>query len=101
MNYITKKLDFSNQTLEEMSLNSKNFYNLIKKRRSVRDFKNDEVLFSAFSEGGHSLVEDVDYISAATATSLVLEGGIGSLARLRLFRIIPFPGLIYSACASV
>ena len=45
MEYITKKLDFSNQTLEEMSLNSKNFYNLIKKRRSVRDFKNDEVNF--------------------------------------------------------
>ena len=33
MKYITKKLDFSNQTLEEMSLNSKKFYNLIKKRR--------------------------------------------------------------------
>ena len=41
MKYITKKLDFSNQTLEEMSLNSKKFYNLIKKRRSVRDFKID------------------------------------------------------------
>ena len=46
MKYITKKLDFSNQTLEEMSLNSKKFYNLIKKRRSVRDFKNDEVDFA-------------------------------------------------------
>ena len=45
MRYITKKLDFSNQTLEEMCLNSKKFYNLIKKRRSVRDFKNDEVDF--------------------------------------------------------
>ena len=41
MKYITKKLDFSNQTLEEMSSNSKKFYNLIKKRRSVRDFKID------------------------------------------------------------
>ena len=45
MNYITKKLDFSNQTLEEMSLNSKKFYNLIKKRRSVRDFKKDVIDF--------------------------------------------------------
>ena len=45
MKYITKKLDFSNQTLEEMSLNSKKFYNLIKKRRSVRDFKNDVINF--------------------------------------------------------
>ena len=45
MKYITKKLDFSNQTLEEMSLNSKKFYNLIKKRRSVRNFKKDIIDF--------------------------------------------------------
>ena len=45
MKYITKKLDFSNQTLKEMSLNSKRFYNLIKKRRSVRDFKKDVIDF--------------------------------------------------------
>ena len=45
MKYITKKLDFSNQTLKEMSLNSKKFYNLIKKRRSVRDFKKDVINF--------------------------------------------------------
>ena len=46
MKYITKKLDFSNQTLEEMNLNSKKFYNLIKKRRSVRDFKKDVTDFT-------------------------------------------------------
>ena len=45
MKYITKKLDFSNQTLKEMSLNSKKFYNFIKKRRSVRDFKKDIIDF--------------------------------------------------------
>jgi iodotyrosine deiodinase len=39
MEFITKKLDFSNQTIKEMEINSKHFYNLIKKRRSVRDFK--------------------------------------------------------------
>ena len=46
MKYITKNLDFSNQTLEEMNLNSKKFYNLIKKRRSVRDFKKDLIDFT-------------------------------------------------------
>ena len=46
MKYITKKLDFSNQTLEEMNLNSKKFYNLIKKRRSIRDFKKDVIDFT-------------------------------------------------------
>lgn len=45
MKFITKKLEFSNQTINEMKINSKNFYNLIKKRRSVRDFKKDSVHF--------------------------------------------------------
>ena len=45
MEFKTKKLDFSNQTIKEMKINSKNFYNLIKKRRSVRDFKKDTIDF--------------------------------------------------------
>ena len=45
MEFITKKLDFSNQTIKEMKLNSENFYNLIKKRRSVRDFKKQNIDF--------------------------------------------------------
>ena len=45
MEFITKKLDFSNQTITEMKLNSKNFYNLAKKRRSVRDFKKQKIDF--------------------------------------------------------
>ena len=45
MEFITKKLDFSNQTIKDMRINSKSFYNLIKKRRSVRDFKKDTIDF--------------------------------------------------------
>ena len=45
MEFITKKLDFSNQTIIDMRINSKSFYNLIKKRRSVRDFKKDTIDF--------------------------------------------------------
>ena len=37
-NYITEDLKFSNQTLDEMKINSKKFYNSIKNRRSIRDF---------------------------------------------------------------
>ncbi len=36
--YITEELKFSNQTIDEMKLNSEKFYNLISKRRSVRNF---------------------------------------------------------------
>ncbi len=45
MDFITKKLDFSNQTVKEMKLNSKKFYNTIKKRRSVRDFDTSNIDF--------------------------------------------------------
>ncbi len=45
MKYLTKKLNFSNQTVKEMATNSQNFYNLIKKRRSVRDFKDQTINF--------------------------------------------------------
>ncbi len=41
------------------------------------DFKNDEVLFNAYSPGGLSLVADSDYISAVAATSLITESGLG------------------------
>ncbi len=37
--YITEDLDFSNQTVIDMQFNSKKFYERIKKRRSVRNFK--------------------------------------------------------------
>ncbi|MFL2520438.1 MAG: nitroreductase family protein [Alphaproteobacteria bacterium] len=37
--YITEELNFSNQTSFDMKNNSKKFYNSIKKRRSIRDFK--------------------------------------------------------------
>ena len=45
MDFITKKLNFSNQTIKEMKLNSKNFYDFIKTRRSVRDFKKENINF--------------------------------------------------------
>ena len=38
--YITEELKFSNQTINEMRLNSENFYKSISKRRSVREFDN-------------------------------------------------------------
>jgi zinc protease len=40
------------------------------------DFKNDEILFSAFSPGGHSLYADDDYQSASSAAAIVDMAGI-------------------------
>jgi zinc protease len=41
------------------------------------DFKNDEILFTAYSAGGHSLVTDEEFIPAVTATAIAEEAGVG------------------------
>ena len=41
------------------------------------DFRNDEVVFGAFSPGGHSLVPDADHVSALYAGQLVAGSGVG------------------------
>jgi len=52
------------------------------------DFKNDEILFSASSPGGNSLVENVDFMAAQTATSVVVESGIGSFTKIELDKLL-------------
>ena len=39
MKYITEKLFFTKQSINEMKFNSKNFYNHMNKRRTIRDFQ--------------------------------------------------------------
>lgn len=48
------------------------------------NFKNDEVLFRAFSKGGHSLVKDADYYSALYAAQLVSQSGVGNFSAIDL-----------------
>lgn len=48
------------------------------------DFKADEVLFSAYSPGGTSLVSDADYMSAALASQIMANGGVGQFSRVDL-----------------
>jgi zinc protease len=44
------------------------------------NFKNDEILFRAFSKGGHSLVKDADYHSAYNAAAIVAQSGVGNFS---------------------
>jgi zinc protease len=48
------------------------------------DFKNDQVLLSSFSPGGHSLVADEDFVSASFADTLVGNGGLGEFSQIEL-----------------
>ena len=48
------------------------------------DFKNDEVLFSAFSPGGTSLAADSTFRSAQQASTVVSLGGVGAFSAVDL-----------------
>ena len=48
------------------------------------DFQNDQILFQAFSPGGHSLVADDLFVPAATASTVVAQGGIGEFSAVAL-----------------
>lgn len=48
------------------------------------DFKNDEILFTAYSPGGTSLIDEADYLSGRLAASIVAESGLGAFDQTAL-----------------
>lgn len=48
------------------------------------DFKNDEVLMTAFSPGGHSLYPDEMYESASNAARIIDQSGVGEFDAVQL-----------------
>jgi zinc protease len=50
-------------------------------------FKEDEILFRAYSPGGTSLASDADYIPASFATGVVGLGGLGGFNAIDLRKI--------------
>ncbi|HVG11164.1 MAG TPA: insulinase family protein [Thermoanaerobaculia bacterium] len=48
------------------------------------DFKNDEILLTSYSPGGHSLVPDAEFPSALFATALIGEAGFGQFDSISL-----------------
>ncbi len=52
------------------------------------DFKNDSIVLSGFSPGGHSLVSDADFPSARYASQIVGAGGVGKHSTLALTKLL-------------
>lgn len=52
--------------------------NGVKVLLKVTDFKNDQILFSAFSPGGTSLYADKQFRSASSASQIIAANGIGN-----------------------
>ena len=48
------------------------------------DYKNDEILLTSYSPGGHSLVSDAEFPSALFATALIGEAGFGRFDSISL-----------------
>lgn len=48
------------------------------------DFQNDRIYISAFSPGGHSLVPDEQYYSAAYSDAIVMRSGVGAFDEVAL-----------------
>ncbi len=49
-------------------------------------FKDDQILFSAYSRGGTSRVQDKDFVTATQAASIASESGLGDWSRVDLER---------------
>ncbi|TFG64539.1 MAG: insulinase family protein [Spirochaetales bacterium] len=52
------------------------------------DFKNDEILFSAISPGGTSLVPDKDFLSAQMTSGIIQASGAGGFSQVQLAKIL-------------
>ena len=70
--------------IEEIDVTEWRLGNGIRVVLKPTDFKNDEVLLTGFSPGGHSLVSDARYSSAAFADSILSEGGVGEFDAIEL-----------------
>ncbi len=52
------------------------------------NFKEDEVMFQAFSPGGTSLASDNDFIPAQTAAQVIANGGVGKFSAVDLRKML-------------
>ena len=52
------------------------------------DFKNDEILFRAESQGGQSLYTETDHQSASNASSIENESGLGDYSKTELQKLL-------------
>ena len=72
------------EKVETLGITKLELANGVKVILKPTDFKKDEIIFRAFSDGGTSLVRDEDYIPASTAVSIVTQGGVGKFNLIEL-----------------
>ena len=74
--------------LEAIDLTTWELANGVRVLLKPTDFQDDQVVFRATSPGGHSLVEDEDFIAALTASAVVSQGGVGAFSLIDLQKVL-------------
>jgi zinc protease len=74
--------------LEEVEASELTLTNGMKVVIKPTDFKNDEILMTSYSMGGHSLYELEDYYSASNAASIVNQSGIKDFSNIDLQKML-------------
>ena len=80
---ITKK-----ERIEELDLSVWTLSNGARVVVKPTNFKNDEILFSAFSPGGHSLAPDKSFESAQWADGIIAQSGVGEHDEVALGKLL-------------
>ncbi len=78
----------SRTTLEATDTVDLELANGVRVLLKATDFKESEVLFTAFSPGGSSLVSDADYTEAALIPNIVSQSGLGDHSYNEVLRIL-------------
>jgi len=71
-------------TIPELDLTIWTLANGVRVLLKPTDFKDDEILFQAYSPGGFSLSEEEDHMSASNAAQVVALGGVGAFSQVDL-----------------
>jgi zinc protease len=89
MGYIPQKGKIiEEKKIEEIDVTELKLSNGIRVVLKSTDFKNDEILMSAFSPGGHALYPDEDHQSAINADGIIEESGISEFSNSDLTKML-------------
>ena len=78
----------SEKTIKELDITELTLSNGAKVVLKSTDFKNDEILMSAYSLGGHSIYADDDYYSASYASQIIAQSGVKSFSPTDLQKLL-------------
>jgi zinc protease len=78
----------STKQIPEVGITELTFANGVKAVLKPTDFKNDEILISAFSNGGTNLYSDKDADNAALSSTITSMGGLGEFSAVNLQKMM-------------